>query len=93
VATDPDDAPSLAVEDWPSRPSEIPRVEHARQVALLLRAMVLERGMRRVAADTGATRGELAGIITGSTWPTPGLIANLERALERPHWWSIRDGG
>jgi hypothetical protein len=58
-------------------------VESAREVALRLRELVVDRGLARTAAALNVREPAVADIIVGSAWPTPELVLRLQRLLDR----------
>jgi hypothetical protein len=57
--------------------------ESAREVALALRTLVVERGLAHAAGLLGVRRSAVADVIVGSAWPTPELVLRLQRLVDR----------
>jgi transcriptional regulator with XRE-family HTH domain len=66
---------------WPTKPSQDPVAEVARQLVLNLREAVGERSIRAVGVQTGLDHSTILRILGGEVWPDLETIAKIELGL------------
>lgn len=78
--------PNTFSTSWPEIECEDHLAETARLLAVNIKAITDQTGIRTVARTTGVNHSILSRIINGETWADTHTLARLEHTLNKPLW-------